>query len=35
MLTYLDLANVEVKFKYNVYNYDPSRQDLLSVLPLR
>jgi len=23
MLTYLDLANVEVKFKYNVYNYDP------------
>mgnify|MGYP000367278594 CR=1 FL=1 len=23
MLTYLDLTNVEVKFKYNVYNYDP------------
>lgn len=23
MLTYLDLANVEVKFKYNVYTYDP------------
>lgn len=23
MLTYLDLTNVEVKFKFNVYNYDP------------
>lgn len=23
MLTYLDLTNVEVKFKFNLYNYDP------------
>ena len=23
MLTYLDLTNVEVKFKHNAHNYDP------------